>query len=334
MKLKTAFLIAVAATLALVGCSSSEPTAETAAAGAAPKSDFKVALLTPSPISDAGWSAMAYEGLKEIEKELGATVNTQEATGTKINDAMRSYAQEGYQLVIGHGFEYNEPGAALAEQFPKTTFVSSSGGKTAANAGAFRFYLEQGFYLAGMAAAKISKSGQLAMVGLSVPSINSTFKAFEAGAKAARPDIKVSTVTLTSGSDVAAAKLATLQAIRAGADIIIHQANAAAQGVFDACAQEGASAIGANSDQNANASNAVIASAVIIAKPAFVALAKKVKDGQYKGEVTLIGMQDGAIDFIINPKAADKFSADLVKEIEAKKEEIKSGKFVVPKDEF
>lgn len=318
--------------VALLGCASS--TTEQSATDPQNKTDFKVALLTPGPISDAGWCAMAYDGLKAIEKDLGATVNTQEATGTKINDAMRSYAQEGYQLVIGHGFEYNEPGAALAAQFPKTVFVSSSGGKTATNAGAFRFYLEQGFYLAGMAAAKISKTGQLAMVGLNVPSINSTFKAFEAGAKEARPDIKVNTVTLTSGSDVAAAKLATLQAIRAGADVVIHQANAAAQGVFDACAQEKVSAIGANSNQNDNPSKAVIASATIIAKPAFIALAKKVKGGEYKGEITLIGMKEGAIDFVINPNATAQFPAELVKEIDAKKADILSGKFTVPKDDF
>lgn len=332
MKSKSILGLCALAALVLAACSG--PTSDQTATDAKSGSEFKVALLTPGPISDAGWCAMAYDGLKAIEKDLGATVNTQEATGTKINDAMRSYAQEGYQLVIGHGFEYNEPGVALAEQFPKTVFVSSSGGKTATNAGAFRFYLEQGFYLAGIAAAKISKTGQLAMVGLDVPSINSTFKAFEAGAKEARPDIKVNTVTLSSGSDVAAAKLATLQAIRAGADVVIHQANAAAQGVFDACAQEKVSAIGANSDQNANASKAVICSAVIVAKPAFIALAKKVKENQYKGEITLIGMKEGAIDFVINPNANDKFPPELVKIINSKKADILNAKFTVPKDDF
>ena len=36
---------------------------------------FKVALLTPGSISDAGWNALAYEGLKRIEKELGAEIS-------------------------------------------------------------------------------------------------------------------------------------------------------------------------------------------------------------------------------------------------------------------
>ena len=31
---------------------------------------FKVALLTPVTISDVGWNALAYDGLKAVEKEL------------------------------------------------------------------------------------------------------------------------------------------------------------------------------------------------------------------------------------------------------------------------
>ena len=36
---------------------------------------FKVAMLLPGSISDAGWNALAYEGLKAIEKELGAEIS-------------------------------------------------------------------------------------------------------------------------------------------------------------------------------------------------------------------------------------------------------------------
>lgn len=297
---------------------------------------FKVALLTPGPISDAGWSAMAYEGLQAIEKELGATVSNQEAKGPQIKDAMRSYAQEGYDIVFGHGYEYNEPGVQLAKDFPETVFISSSGGGTAANAGAFRFYLEQGFYLAGAMAAQLSKSGKLGMVaGDDVPSIRSTFKAFEAGAKAVKPDITILPAVFTgSGSDIALAKRATEQLIAQGADYIIHQANAAAQGVFDACKEKGATAFGANLDQNANPSGVVLASAVIIAGPAFVELAKQVKNGSFKGSIVLMGMDKGAIDFIVNPSMAEKIPSEVMKSIDELKLKIKNGELTVPKDEF
>lgn len=278
---------------------------------------------------------MAYDGLTGVKEKYGAEISNQEATGTQIKDAMRSYAQKGYDLIIGHGYEYNAPEAEIAKDFPKVKFVSSSGGAFGENYGAFRFYLEQGFFLAGYMAAEMSKTGKLAMIGgPDVPSIRSTFKAFKAGAMSANPKVQVFEVFTGSGDDIAKAKQATLAKIADGADFVIHQANAAAQGVFDACKEKNVWAFGANADQNDNASGAVIASAVIVAKPAFIELAKEVKEGSFKGSVLLMGMKDNAIDFVINPKLKDKVPADVQKKIADFAEKIKSGQFQVPKDNF
>jgi len=97
----------VAAIAALVaGCSGGQREADGTKVATEPgKGPLKVALLTPGPVSDSGWSALAFEGLKAIESELGAEVANQEATGSKIKDAMRAYAGDGYRLVIGHGDE-------------------------------------------------------------------------------------------------------------------------------------------------------------------------------------------------------------------------------------
>jgi basic membrane protein A and related proteins len=297
---------------------------------------FKVALLTPGPVSDSGWSAMAYDGLQAIKTEMGAEVSNQEAkSAAEIRDAMRSYGQKEYNLVFGHGYEYNAPAVEIAKDFPNTVFVSSSGGETAENAGAFRFNLEQGFYLAGMMAADMSKSGVVAMIGgPDVPSIRSTFKAFRAGAEATKPGIRVIENFTGSGDDVAKAKQATLAAISEGADFVIHQANAAGQGVFNACKEKGVYAFGSNLDQNSNESGVVIASAVINAKAAFPNLAKQVKEGKFKGSVVLMGMKDDAIDFVINPAMKDKVPAELVQKLDATKEKIRKGELEVPKDDF
>lgn len=342
--MKSYFLLSALA-FAVVGCSSgtgdktasSAPASSTGpSAPSADKGTFKVALLTPSPISDAGWSAMAYDGLTGIKEGMGADVKQEEASGEqKIKDAMRSYAQKGYNLVFGHGYEYNAPEVEVAKDFPNTVFVSSSGDKTAKNAGAFRFELEQGFYLAGVLAAKLDKTGTVAMIGGdNVPSIESTFQGFQAGVKATKPSIKVIKVYTGDGTDVAKAKEATLTAIGQGADFVIHQANAAAQGVFEACKEKNVYAFGANADQNDNPSGIVIGSAVIVARPAFLALAKEVKDGKYVGSVEKFGMKQDAIDFVINPKLKDKVPADVQALLDSTRAKIKSGALVVPEMKF
>lgn len=324
-------LIALCAAL-LVGCGA-EPEKKTEGAKNGEK-PFKVALLTPSPISDAGWSANAYEGLKSIEKDLGATIANKQSVGTQIRDDMRSYAQDGFNLIIGHGFEYNDPAIEIGKDFPDVAFLSSSGGKTSTNVGTFRFYLEQGFYLAGYTAGLMSKTGKVAMIGgPQVPSIESTFKGFEAGAKAARPDIKVIQAFTGKDDDVAKAKQATEAAIAEGADFVIHQANAAVTGVFQACEAKGVFCFGANSDQN-SAGKTMLASAIINSAPAFKLLAQDVKDGKFKGEVRLVGMDKGVIDYVWNPALSGKIPADVKEKVLAMRDKIISGEVVVPKTEF
>lgn len=279
---------------------------------------------------------MAYQGLKSIEEDLGAEVSNQEARSTaEIRSAMRSYAQKGYDLVFGHGFEYNQPAMDLGPDFPKTVFVSSSGQEAKGNVGTFRFYLEQGFYLAGVLAARMSKTGVVAMIGgPEVPSIRSTFQGFRAGALSANPKIKVIETFTGDSKDVAKAKQATLAAIGQRADVVIHQANESAQGVFDACKEKKVWALGANLDQNDNPSGVVLASAVINARPAFLKLAQDVKSGKFKGEVILRGLADEAVDFLINPKLQNKVPEPVLRELEQLKGKLRVGQVKAPLAKF
>ncbi len=324
-----------------MGCSNNAPTDEpgsTVKSVSPPKpgQEFQVALLTPGTVYDSGWNALAYAGLQEIEKTMQASVTNKESKGADIADDMRTYGRKGYNLVFGHGFEYNEPAMKVAKDFPDTVFVTSSGGGTAKNVGAFRFELEQGFYLAGYLAGLQTRTGIVGSVSVqNYPSIVSTLKAFEAGAKAANPGLKVlPPVYFGTEGDVTAAKQATEKLIAAGADVIIHQANAAAQGVFDACKEKNVIALGSNADQNANESGVVLASATIVAKPAFLELAKEVKAKTFVGGVVKFGMDKGAIDFVLNPKLSSRVRLDQQQKLKAVADDIKSGKLVVPEDKF
>lgn len=330
----------LAALVLMIGCSGGASNEETSVTiepdlrGQKVEGALKVALLTPGNVNDSGWSAIANRGLIAIKEELGAETSQQVTKDAGIKDAMRSFAQDGYNLVIGHGFEYNDPAVETAKDFPKTVFVSSSGGGFGDNAGAFRFYLEEGFFLAGMIAGKESKSGTIAMIGgPDVPSIRSTFKAFEEGAKSVNPSIKVITKFTGKNDDVAAAQQATLQAIDEGADFLIHQTNNAVSGFFKACEERKVWCFGANEDQN-GMSPRVVGSAVIKAEKPFVNLAKRIQDGTYKGGIELVGMKDGAIDFIFNTALIGEIAPETKTLVSEKQLMMTEGAFATPKDEF
>ncbi len=89
---------------------------------------FKVALLTPGPVSDAGWNAAAYQGLELIKTKLGAdTALVQTKSPADFEDAFRDFASRGFDLIFAHGFEYTDSALEVARSFPNTYFVVSSG---------------------------------------------------------------------------------------------------------------------------------------------------------------------------------------------------------------
>ena len=89
-------LILAAGFLVSGGC---QTDAETHAAAPTPAAGkpFKVALLSPGPVSDAGWNALAYEGLLLIRDQLGAEVSqVQTKTPAEFEEGFRDFARRGY----------------------------------------------------------------------------------------------------------------------------------------------------------------------------------------------------------------------------------------------
>lgn len=305
--------------------------------GSAPdaRPSFRVALLTPGPISDAGWNAGAYEGLKAIEKELGAHVShVQVKSPSEFEEQFRAYAAQGYALCFGHGFEFQDAAARVAKLYPRTVFVTTSGSRTGPNLAPIVFELEQATYLCGLAAGWLSKTGKAGMVGgVELPSIKSTFLAFEGGMKAANPGADVRTVFTGSFEDVASAKAAALALADQGCDFLFQNADNAALGVFSAAAERGIRAFGSNRDQNA-LSPAILASAVIDMPRAFVETARRVKEGHFDGTPLRYGLASGVISFVWSPTQIASVPPAVVEEVARVRAEIESGARTVPRGNF
>jgi len=201
-----------------------------------PDNTFRVALLTPGPVSDAGWNALAYEGLLKIRDTMPAEVSQIETkTPAEFEEAFHDYASRGFQLIFGHGFEFQDAAAKVGVDFPQTVFITTSGSTVRPNVAPMRFLLEEATYLMGMMSAMLSKTGKAGAVGgMEIPPLKSTFLAFEAGAKSVKPDFLVVVSYIGNWEDSGAAKQAALALIEQGCDILIPNADAASLGVFQA----------------------------------------------------------------------------------------------------
>jgi basic membrane protein A and related proteins len=308
---------------------------EQRAADSAGTDRFRVALLTPGPISDQSWNGGAYQGLLRIRDSLGADIShVQTKTPADFEENFREYGARGFDLVFGHGFEFQDAAKRVAPQFPGTIYVTTSGSTSGPNIAGISFSFSDASYLAGMLAAGMSKSGVFGVVGgTELPPVKESFVAFERGAKSVNPRARVLTAFIGNWDDVSAGKEQALAQIAQGADVIFQNADAAGLGVFQAARdRRGVYVIGSNSDQNAVAPDVTLGSVVIDLPRAFLDVARDVKSERFQTRVVTFDAKSDVVRLVLNPALAGSIPVPVRRGIDSVTALIHAGTFssVVP----
>jgi len=304
-------------TLCLVACARPQP-----------QTGLRVGLITPGSIADAAWNSGAYAGLQRIHDSLGLAVSHVEAhTPAEQDDALRTYAAQGYDLVFAHGFEFQGPAERVSAEYPKTVFIVTSGARARGNVAPLIFKLEEASYLAGMVAGGLTRSNILGFVGgIELPPIKAAYDGWVNGAKAVNPKVQSREIYLNSFDDAAAGREAALALVRVGADMFHHNADAAALGLFQAVKESrGVYVFGSNADQSSLAPDRVVGSAVIDLPRAFLLVAEEVKAGTFKPHVEAFGLGSGVIRYQPNPVLDSLVPAALKARVKAAADSIAAG---------
>jgi basic membrane lipoprotein Med (substrate-binding protein (PBP1-ABC) superfamily) len=325
---RTASVALAAAALTGVACGGAGSKQEGAAAGGtAGGGEFKVALLTPGPISDQSWNGGAYNGLKAIRDSLGAKIShIQTKTPAEYEENFRQYGAQGYTLVFGHGFEFQEAAVRVAPSYPKTLYVTTSGNTTTANVAGMTFAFEEASYLAGMLAGAMTKTNVVGSIGgTELPPVKASFAAFEAGAKAVNPQVRVLTSYIGNWDDVSAGKEQALAQIGQRADVLFQNADAAGLGIFQAAKERNVYVFGSNSNQNAIAPDVTLGSVVIDLPRAFLTVAREVKAGTFKPRVVDLGIKTGVVQLVLNPPLESRIPATMRTAVDSARRAIEAG---------
>ncbi|MFF8598494.1 BMP family protein [Streptomyces sp. NPDC015232] len=294
---------------------------------------------------DQSFNDAAYEGLKKAEDELGvkgaeAEPSAGEGDADKVQ-RLTALARAGNNPVIGVGFAYAPAIEKVAKQFPKTTFgLIDDTSKTGPNIANLVFNEEQGSYLAGVAAAKASKTGTVGFIGgVEVPLIKKFEAGFAQGVKDTNPKAKVLTQYLTQPpnfdgfSKPDLGKAAAQGQLDKGADVIYAAAGLAGSGAIEATATAGKWAIGVDSDQYnqkglAKYKDHILTSVTKDVSDSVYNLIKSVKDGKpQSGEVRYGLATDGVGLATSNP--AYSSMTEMVAAVDKAKKDIVDGKITV-----
>jgi basic membrane protein A len=175
-------LILVAMLVSVIGCSSSA-NGETAEPAEEPAEPTKVALLLAGPISDMGWNALAYEGLMRIEEQYENVEASyvENVSQSDKEEVFRAFAEQGFDLIIAHGFEFADAGTKVAVEYPDISFAVVSGIPNGSNLSTIGIdYTQQGF-IAGAIAGLITESKVVGGIGgMDIPPIADMVKGFGA----------------------------------------------------------------------------------------------------------------------------------------------------------
>jgi basic membrane protein A and related proteins len=292
---------------------------------------MRVGLITPGSVADAAWNSGAYAGLQRIHDSLGLAISHVEArTPAEQDEALRTYAEQGYDLVFAHGFEFQGPAERVSAEYPRTVFIVTSGSRAHGNVAPLIFRLEEASYLAGMVAGGLTRTNVLGFVGgIELPPIEAAYQGWVNGAIAVNSRVQSRKIYLNSFDDAAAGREAALALIRVGADMLHHNADAAALGVFQAAKESpGVYVFGANADQTALAPEHVLGSAVIDLPRAFLLVAKEVKNGSFTPRVEAFGLSSGVVRYEANPALGRMVPARLAARVKAASDSLAAGTLV------
>ncbi len=285
---------------------------------------------------DKSFNAAAYAGLTRAEKELGVKMKYVETSDSaSIENALRNFARKKMDLVIGIGFSQAEPMSKVAAQFPDVKFAVVDGEVKQPNVRSLLFEEQEGSFLMGAVAAWTAKNGRVGFIGgMDVPLIRRFQMGYEAGAKYANKNVKITTnyvgISADAWNNPPKAKELALGQYENGVEVIFAAAGASNSGVFDAAEEKHKFAIGVDSNQNWMKPGLILTSMLKRVDMSVFNAVKDITENKFSGGVKRFGLKDGGVDYALDDYNKTIFTAELKKKTDALKQAILKGRVRVP----
>jgi basic membrane protein A len=269
---------------------------------------FRVAIVMPSSTTDLAWSQAMYDALVAIQEEMGGEGMFEIAFTEGMFDvtaaaqALRDYAESGYDLVIAHGTQYGTSLFELAPDYPETAFAWGTASDVGTEAGltnifAYEASAEQGGYINGVMAGLLTESNVIGVVGpVAAGDALLYINGFLQGVASSNADADVIVAYTGSFGDTAAAAEVAQTQIAAGADVLTGSAQQVV-GAIDAAESEGVLWFGTQSDQSVNWVDTVVASQLYDWTGVLSDMIAKIQAGELGGTAYNLTLENEGLTF-------------------------------------
>ena len=284
MKKLLALLLAGCMVFAMTACGGTgEPTGDSSSGTSGGASDLtaedlKIGCLIPGSPTDGGFSQRAVEAMDALEEEYpGCTTSVvQAATAEEIKQEAANMADDGYNIIFGHGGQCSSPFAEICGDYPDVWFGTMGGDQRADNLFDMYMQFEQVTYILGYFGGLTSETGTIAwQTGGDYASYTKTTYSYELGAKDANPDIEVLSQVLSS-TDPTEGYETALSQIEAGASLVLSNSNEAQSGAIKACKEKNVYTAGCIGDFTDQAPDQVVMNMYCNYTPAYIEAVRQI----------------------------------------------------------
>ena len=296
-----------------------------------------LAIVIAGTFGDRSFYDSAKAGGERLAEELGAKVLYIECgeDGNRYKAELNNAAKE-CDYVAAVGWQFIDVLEDATDKNPDTRFIfiDNAMEEVPENLMCVTYAQNEGSFLAGYIAAKLSANGSVGAVGgENADTINDFLVGYEAGALYANPDCKTARSYAETYENPAKGKECALALYSGGADVVFAVAGKTGEGVFEAAAEfgKGVLCVGVDGDQKYINPDLIVCSMVKeVGKSLYDIVSDP--DTYYKGgETWTADMATGYIDVVYGTEdMPQQVSDELKAEVNALKEKIVSGEIVVP----
>lgn len=303
--------------------------------GAAEGTVKKIAFASPEKGNDFGWNQQGVAAARQVAQEMGLEVEIADGSGyDNVDPILGQLANNDAQLVIAHASGYNASASdvAIRTQVPELSWDNPEGLEPGL-VGDAETNSQEGSYLAGVLAARTSRSGTLGIVtSADDTNWNKMAGGFIAGARSVDPRIRILAAQIGQAgyADAAGGKRVTETLIAGGADVIFGMGNGSSFGMLQAveqAADRGVMFIDVIGDKSSIDRRRVLLSSVIWDfAPAFRMAVEDVNEGTFGEESYTLDLANGGISLL----RTDLADAEAWRAVDEARAGIEDGSIEVP----
>jgi basic membrane protein A len=302
--------------------------------GIAQGGNVRLALVTDvGGLGDQSFNDSAYHGLLEAKAKLHADIGVlQSRSAADYQPNLTVLANKDYDEVFAAGHLMARDVDEVATLFPDRHFVLIDSVVDAPNVASVTFREQEGSFLAGAAAAMVTKTKVIAfMGGVDIPLINKFGVGFAAGARQIDPSILVLFKYVGAFDDPAAGAEIAGVLLGQHADVVYSAASKSGLGAIQAIkTRPGTWAIGVDTDQDGLAPGRILTSMIkrvdaSVLKISELAAANDVPRGHIE-----LGLKDGAVGLSDFKYTRNALTVAQFHELDVLRDAVIAGKIVPP----